>query len=353
MFYLAIIASSFRKSSLEELREVAGFRVVDEFVTTLVIESGEKRFAEKLLGSKPIFIYNIFPLRSISEIKESDYLGSLYDAVSRNLPKKGGIKVECFDVNCKTEYSAKDIEVALGQRLEKDHDINIVSPDYLAYLVLINNRCYAGYADYKKLGKKFINPERHYHPYSKDSVSRSELKLIQAFDDFRISGKGIALDLGAAPGGWSDFLVKSGFKVIAVDNGALDYEKFKELGVGVKVLGESQSLSKEDLKKNDIIHIKSNAKKIDLKKIGKVSLIVDDMNMVPKESAEIILSFSKLFAKNAKLVMTVKCVDRKAEKHIANALRALGKGFKVNGVRVLPSNRQELTLYATYLGRST
>jgi 23S rRNA (cytidine2498-2'-O)-methyltransferase len=273
--------------------------------------------------------------------------------MSESLPKEGGIKIECFDVNCKTKYSAKDIEVYMGQRLEKEgYDVNITTPDFLVYLVLINTHCYVGYANYKKLKKKFVNPERHYHPFSKDAVSRSELKLIQAFDDFGIRGKGVAIDLGAAPGGWSHFLAKSGFKVVAIDKGELDCRKLSELGMKVKTITESQAILKKDLKKNNIIHIKANAKKTNVRGIGKATIIVDDMNMVPKESVELVLSFSKNFARNAKLILTVKCVDRNAEKYTANAVQALGKEFKVTGIRVLPSNRQELTLYARYISKA-
>lgn len=349
-----MISSSFRKSSLAELSKIAYFKIADEFVATLVIESKEERLAEKLLKSNPIFIYNIFKLKGKSKIEESDYLNSIYRGMSKTLPKKGGIKIECFDVNCKTKYSAKDIEVYLGQKLEKEgYDVNIITPDFLVYLVLINMRCYVGYSDYKKLKKKFVNPERHYHPLSKDAVSRSELKLVQAFDDFGIKGKGLAIDLGAAPGGWSHFLAGSGFKVIAIDNGDLDYKKLGELGMKVKTITESQAILKEDLKKNNIIHIKANAKKTSLKGMGKATILIDDMNMVPKESAELVLSFSRILAKNAKLIFTIKCVDRNAEKHISNATQALGKEFRINAVRVFPSNRQELTLYATYRGKVT
>lgn len=349
MFYLALISSSFRKSSLEEIERIAEFRMVDEFVATIVIESEEKRLAEKLLKSNPTFVYNILPLRGRSEIAESDYLPSIYKAMSGELPKKGSMKIECFDVNCKTRYSAKDIEVYLGQRLEKaGYDIDIVSPDFLVYLVLINKRCYVGYLKYGKAEKKFVNPERHYHPFSRDAVSRSELKLMEAFDEFGIKGRGTAIDIGAAPGGWSKFLAESGYKVIAIDNGDLDYEGLREAGIRVKILDKpTPNLSKE-MKSFDIIHLKANARSVLLKGIGKVDLIADDMNMVPKESAEIALSFSDNLSRNAKLVMTIKCVDRKAEKHIARAKEALEKRFRIEGIRVLPGNRQEVTLYATY-----
>jgi 23S rRNA (cytidine2498-2'-O)-methyltransferase len=56
--------------------------------------------------------------------------------------------------------------------------------------------------------------------------SRSTLKLAEAFMEF-MPGRQFepgtpAIDLGAAPGGWTWQLVQRGFMVIAVDNGAMD-----------------------------------------------------------------------------------------------------------------------------------
>jgi 23S rRNA (cytidine2498-2'-O)-methyltransferase len=60
----------------------------------------------------------------------------------------------------------------------------------------------------------------------KGSPSRSTLKLAEALMHF-VPGRHFepgttAVDLGASPGGWTWQLVKRGFQVIAVDNGAMD-----------------------------------------------------------------------------------------------------------------------------------
>ena len=67
--------------------------------------------------------------------------------------------------------------------------------------------------------------------------SRSAVKLAEALMEFipeREQGKRLApgmkaVDLGAAPGGWTSQLVKRGFSVIAIDNGAMD-ERLMETG---------------------------------------------------------------------------------------------------------------------------
>src|SRR5690606_4098232 len=59
-----------------------------------------------------------------------------------------------------------------------------------------------------------------------DSVSRAEAKLLESWESFGIDrdlGRpGLALDLGAAPGGWSRVLANNGYQVDAVDPADLD-----------------------------------------------------------------------------------------------------------------------------------
>ncbi len=349
MLYLATISSSFRKSSLGELERIAQFRILEEFVTTLVIESEDPDMCEKLAASKPIFVYSIVPLGEPSKISNDDYLGSVYAAVLRKAPPSGHIKVECFDVNCKTTYSSKDMEVYIGLRLEREgFAISMEDPGFLLYAVLINGSCYPGCLKYGPMQRKFINAQRHYHTFSAEALSRSELKLMEAFDEFKIKSGGLALDLGASPGGWSKFLAKSGYRVLAVDNGELDYEGLALFGIRTKVLSAADLITPAQIEENGILHIRANARDARLVGIGKLDLIVNDMNLIPSESARMLLSFAVFFREGTELIMTVKCIDKNAEKHLANARKALQGSFEIMDAKVLPSNRQELTIHATY-----
>ncbi len=352
MLYLATISSSFRKSSLDELGRIAQFSILEEFVTTLVIESAEPGMDRKLAASRPIFVYSLLPLGKPSKISEGDYLGSVYGAVLGKAPPSGRIRVECFDVNCKTTYSSKDMEVYIGLRLEREgFAVGMEDPKFLLYAVLINGSCYPGCLEYNTMPRKFINAERHYHAFSGEAVSRSELKLMEAFDEFGTRGGGLALDLGAAPGGWSRFLARSGYRVLAVDNGELDYRGLALSGIKTRIVGKVDAITLAEVGENGILHIRANARDVKLEGVGKLDLVVNDMNLIPSESVRMLLSFSTLFREGTELIMTVKCVDRKAEKHLANARKALLGSFEMIGAKVLPSNRQELTIHARYTGK--
>lgn len=346
MMYFVYISSIFRKTSLEELKKVAKYTIIDENLSYIIIETKEKDLESKAKGT--IFTYCAFPISKKRKIGERNYLESILSGiVSTKVSKKTPLKLECVDINEKHGYSAKDIEVKTGLKMEKlGYNINIIGPETLAYAILMNGTCYTGYVDYSKLERKFVNPMRHYH--IKKKVSRSELKLWEAFDEFGIKGSGTAIDLGAAPGGWSGFLANKGFKVVAIDNGDLNYKALEEQGITVKKTGTKKAIDAEKMfKTNDIIHIKDgfkNAKKS--LKIKNVDMLTDDMNIFCSDTASAIEMYLKFLKEGATLVITVKCLSKNVPNYIERAKKMLGKSLKIERIKVLPNNRQEITVLA-------
>src|SRR5437762_7499992 len=57
-----------------------------------------------------------------------------------------------------------------------------------------------------------------------EQISRAEFKLLEALEVFGVTlpSQGLALDLGAAPGGWTRILLEAGMQVVAVDPAKLD-----------------------------------------------------------------------------------------------------------------------------------
>ena len=350
MLYLAMISNSFRKSSIAELSRAGRFSIVEERASTLIIESEEADMVGKLERQTPIFIYLLLPLPHVSSISKEDYLGSIITAGLSAARKGLKIRAECYDVNSKEGYSAKDIEVRLGRRMESEgYEISLEQPDALLYLVLINGTCYSGCMDKQMLKRDFINPERHYHRYSRNAISRAELKLIQAFDEFSISASGIAIDLGAAPGGWSKFLAEKGLCVIAVDKGSLDYRKLEENSI--KAREETLPYVHNPNEPAGIIHLRARAEDASGQCKLSADLMVNDMNLSPANSAALALSMAGLLKPGSQMVMTVKCIDRKAERHLQTVEKALAPIFRIERKAVLPSNRQEITILATYAGQ--
>ncbi|MCB0061044.1 MAG: hypothetical protein KDE19_02975, partial [Caldilineaceae bacterium] len=92
----------------------------------------------------------------------------------------------------------------------------------------------------------------------KGQVSRAEFKLLEALEVFLIElpPRGVALDLGASPGGWARVLRQHGQYVTAVDPGDLDPRVAADPGVRHKRMTAEQYLADEpdrfDLIVNDM-----------------------------------------------------------------------------------------------------
>ncbi len=351
MLYFVYHSSFFPTSSEEELGKLAEFFIIDRSVNVMIVES-ESDLCGLVERKKPVFIYGAFALIRKGRISKTNYLKSIYkvakSAVSSARPGKDPILLECFNINNRTQYSAKDIEVKIGGMLNEDgYNAEILSPKYFLYFVLLNGTCYSGIKKIDAAWQRPLNPLRRY--MNEKKISRAEFKIREAFEEFGIKGKGTAIDIGAAPGGWSFFLATHNYGVIAIDTANLSCKDMRTHGARVAVLKNKGKFSTP--KTGSILHIKSRSENMH-ERIPKnsVSLLVDDMNISPKESASIAVSYAKFLKPGAELIFTVKCISRNAPRFINEAKSALRPKFVVKGVRALPSNRQEVTLYAVCKG---
>lgn len=340
MLYVVFVSSIFKKSSLDELNGISRCRVVGEFGNFLIVDTKATDLGGK--AHESTLIYGAFPLLLEGKIDGKKYRESMIKLIRKaKVSKKQTIKLECVNLNSRTEYSAKDLEVWLGLEMEKlGYTPELKSPDMLVYLVLLDMNCYVGMMEFSKLRLGFINPLRHYH--REKLVSRSELKLEQAFDYFGIGGKGIAIDLGAAPGGWSCYLARNGYRTIAIDNGELNKKAIMQSGVRVKEA--AGVVSEESFSNAGIVHLagksEESAKRVRLQ----ADLLVDDMNIDCSSTYAAIRPYLGKIKDGGRAVVTIKCITKNIPKYISQAKSLFSKEFRILGIKVLPSNRQEFTL---------
>lgn len=349
MIYLLLTADSFRESALAEMRRVGRVRIVSERHGLMIVDIRSGDAAARLRRAR--FVYSCFPLLRAYGIDRRRYLQSILQSIkSLRLSKKGRIRLECLDVNCKAGYSAKDIEVYVGSRLEKDgYSIDLRNPEVLAYCVLMDSKCYSGFVRMNGQRHSFIDPFRQ---NGAKKVSRAEFKIMEAFREFGLDAPRTAIDLGAAPGGWSLFLARLGAGVIAIDAAALDYPAIRENGVSVRVVRklEGESIRMDSVRTKTIVHIRHGLEEARQCMSGTAGMLVDDMNIGGIKSAEAVASYSPMLRRGGVLVMTVKCMHRSVDQYVREVERALGRRFSVIGIVVLPHNRQEITLVAKKRG---
>lgn len=345
MIYLLLYADSFRESAIKELGGAAKVRIIGEQHNLMIAELNSREI-RNLDNAR--FIYSYFPLQRGRAIDRGRYIESIGAGFfGLKIGKTVPLKLECFDVNCKRGYSAKDVEVRIGMELEREgYNIDLESAKVLAYCTLMDNKCYWGRVDLSKHPHGFIDPFRE---NKEKLVSRAEFKIMEAFSEFGIRPPQVAIDIGAAPGGWSLFLAKKGASVIAIDSGRLEYGKIRDRGVKVRVAKDIGRLkiNKEKLKAGSIVHIACGLGKAYPALRGlKVDFVGNDINAGGIDSSKAVMMYSELMKKDATLVMTLKCMHRNVERYIKEVEKALRPSFKIVRWKVLAHNRQEITLYA-------
>jgi 23S rRNA (cytidine2498-2'-O)-methyltransferase len=157
-------------------------------------------------------------------------------------------------------------------------------------------------------------------------VSRSEFKLLEAFEVFGIElpPRGVALDLGASPGGWTRILRQRDQYVTAVDPGALDERVAADGGVRHKRMTAEDYLHDEP---------------------DQFDLIVNDMRMDARDSARLMVAYARQLYPHGTAIMTLKLPETRRLPVLEHAFDLLRGAYTIAGARQLFHNRSEITVY--------
>ncbi|MCC6458087.1 MAG: 50S rRNA methyltransferase [Caldilineaceae bacterium] len=157
-------------------------------------------------------------------------------------------------------------------------------------------------------------------------ISRAEFKLLEAIDIFglELPARGTALDLGAAPGGWTRVLRNFEQYVTAVDPGDLDPRLASDRGVRHKRMTAETYLD-------------SGPDPFDI--------IVNDMRMDGRDSARLMTSYARLLYPHGWALMTLKLPELKRESILEHTFAILRNRYTIAGARQLFHNRSEITIY--------
>ena len=159
----------------------------------------------------------------------------------------------------------------------------------------------------------------------KGQISRSEFKLEELFrvQQPNLPKGGVAIDLGASPGGWSRILRQYGFTVWAVDPGQLD-----------------PRLASDD----GIHHVKMTAGPFLRMTDVEADLIVNDMRMDPDLSTRTMLEAAPRLKPGGMMIQTLKVTPHHPLKLVKFALDTLSEAYDIEWVGQLQHNRNEVTV---------
>lgn len=157
-------------------------------------------------------------------------------------------------------------------------------------------------------------------------ISRAEFKLLEALECFGIvlPTHGVALDLGAAPGGWTRVLRQAGQYVTAIDPAELDPRLANDRGVR---------------------HLRTTAEQYLQNEPDAFDILVNDMRMDARDSARLMAAYARLLYPHGWAVMTVKLPEQNRQPVLDQTFAILRTAYTIAGARQLFHNRSEITLH--------
>lgn len=327
----------FQNLAVDELKQAltsryAGLRKLDEGVWLMEGVSFWD-VGERWRKQPPIFAHHICPAQvmvpfttvaALSEVVVNELVGYVdatqpFSVQTRVL---GDGPVKPFEVN---QQVADMVAAATSAPL------NIRQPEQILSIVIAGGMAYLGVS---WVEHNLSNWAGGMHRFARreGQISRAEFKLLEALDVFKITlpDRGRALDLGAAPGGWTAILRQKGFTVVAVDPAELHPSLKKDPGVQHRRLTAETYLDKLSPQHSAL---------------SPFAVIVNDMRQDARDSARLMVAFRPYLANEGLALMSFKLPEQKPLGIVEQGLAILRERYVIAGARQLFHNRQEITVY--------
>jgi 23S rRNA (cytidine2498-2'-O)-methyltransferase len=353
--YITVVTPELQRCAIAELSAVAPdlHKVTDFEQGAFLVETQQEpdTFAQALVHGEPIFVKHIMPVQgciALTRRRSDDLPNLLRAAQSLDAIRPGDhFTVQCRHVGKGSGYTAKDVEVFTGQvfecrgatpvfcdtnlrpvrgqdpSIDQYPDSELILEDWhkVVLYYLYGNVGYVGASTIGLCLNEHCDENRIFARRSRD-VCRSEFKLLEALRRFRITlTPGRALDLGAAPGGWTKVLADRGMHVTAVDPAELD-PKVTRLA--------------------NVTHVRQHAEAFAAQ--GEYDLLVNDMVLPAERSAALMVQTAPHLRPGALAIMTIKLPHHEPHKVVDEARTALSVSYDVLTAKCLFHNRMEVTL---------
>jgi 23S rRNA (cytidine2498-2'-O)-methyltransferase len=317
--------------ALEEAREVdKALKIVQNYGNGILLSATsmtKEEFNTTLVHKKPVFIRHISAFDAIGEINDNmttqDVANMVMSYIS-NIEKDSKIAVQIRKARGEYYFNPIDLKGEIDKILvELGAEAEIKEPDYIISILLDEANCYIGMSPSELNLSSWSGGMVHYKKEDAD-ISRAKYKLMEALDTFELNLSDIhsALDLGAAPGGWTSVLLEKKIAVTAVDTGDMDIR-----------LNKYQNYT----------YIKANASEIELPEQS-FDLLTSDVSWNAKNTAVLVNRASKFLKDGGYAIVTVKLMGDKVRRTIREVKEIYQEIFDVMATKQLFHNRDEITL---------
>lgn len=282
----------------------------------------------------PIWVRHIHPVQAVSPLLAGEAglsrleeavrpLAALLDgrlpfSVQSRLVGAGPWPQARFDMNQRLSALLQAISGA---------PLDVRAPAQVLSLTATAERAYLGISPVRLNLSAWAGGQVRFIREEGEQISRSEFKLLEALEVFGLNlpTTGAALDLGAAPGGWTRILRRTGLEVVAVDPADLDARVLNLPGVRhVRALVQDFNPGKQ-----------------------RFAVIANDLRMDGLVSAQVMVRAAAWLQTGGLGLITLKLPEQRAEEVVQRSLDMLRTGYRVLAARQLFHNRQEITVALT------
>ncbi|MDR2902564.1 MAG: methyltransferase domain-containing protein [Lactobacillales bacterium] len=295
-----------------------------------------KSFSQKIKNQPLFFIRHIFPVEYeiplTGEKEDIQILANKGAEILETIPAKSNMLFQTksdmlihldfvqFDPN----YSKADFLKSFIKVLSKKVSINPKKATRAISMLVFKNMLYMGISDIEDNLNSWPLGKCRYQkfPYP---ICRAGFKIAEAVDTFGIDIKQYktVLDLGAAPGGWTEQLLDMGLNVTAVDPAEMDSRVKRQ-----KNFTHYAKLAQDFFKTNKTVF----------------DMIVNDMRMDVAPSAELMLQAADFLRPDGVAVMTLKLRPKNSLAQVRAGIDILSQKYDLVAGRQLFYNRDEVTL---------
>ncbi len=324
----------------KELRRVESAVAVDAWLddgVALMTAPDPAAFAATLAADPPVFVRHLAPADLIVPLTGSPAdITSLADAVAAtylpqiaaNLALERPWQPHAVQVRLSNRaahpYTRYALAEPLREMLAQFGPEDVRHPQQILAVYCAAEQAYVGLWPTARCLSDWPGGERRF-ARTPEQISRSEFKLLEALDLFNLAWptEGRALDLGAAPGGWTRLLVERGLTVVAVDPAALD-ARVAALPQVEQWRGHAEAFltGSSDL----------------------FDLVVNDMRLDARDSARLMLRAAERLRPGSPALMTLKLPQARIEPVYHRARRIFAEAYTIIGARQLFHNRSEVTI---------
>jgi 23S rRNA (cytidine2498-2'-O)-methyltransferase len=298
---------------------------------------------------RPIFARHLAPVQAVINLSNTENdIGELALAIA-NLPtftllergQRFAVQTRLLQTDMEAvragsqrhAYSSGHVNQLLAEAIAEETGAveSIKKPQVVVSLLCTMEKAYPGISLANDNLSDWPGGSRHF-AHLPEQISRSEFKLLEALEVFGVTlpAQGLALDLGAAPGGWTHMLLEAGMQVVAVDPAKLDARLSRQPHLE-HYRGYAEDYLEEAIKRR-----------------RKFNVITNDMRMDAREAARLLVQASTCLLSDGFIISVLKLPHETSEidplKNLSEAVRLLQRHFAIAQARQLFHNRQEVTV---------